>query len=108
MISICNRVLNEPTSIEAMTINWFNYLCNIVALDRSNETVILLSLEYYLIPILIYCYNLIIFYMSRLVERIKLGIVGQSGVGKTHFLHRFIFGEHSSRRIEATLAVEFY
>ena len=43
--------------------------------------------------------------MSRLVERIKLGIIGQSGVGKTHFLHGFLFAEQAKRRIAQTLAV---
>jgi GTPase SAR1 family protein len=46
--------------------------------------------------------------MSRFVERIKLGIIGQSGVGKTHFLHGFLFGDPTRRKITATLAVEFY
>lgn len=46
--------------------------------------------------------------MSRYVERIKLGIIGQTGVGKTHFLHGFLFGDTTKRKISATLAVEFY
>lgn len=46
--------------------------------------------------------------MSRLVERIKVGVIGQSGVGKTHFLHGFLFGDRPHRRIEPTVAVEFY
>lgn len=46
--------------------------------------------------------------MSRYIERIKIGAIGESGVGKTHFLHGFLFGKHSERKILHTLAVEFY
>jgi len=46
--------------------------------------------------------------MSRLVERIKIGFIGQTGVGKTHFLHNFLFGGRAHKPITPTVAVEFY
>jgi small GTP-binding protein len=46
--------------------------------------------------------------MSRTAQRIKLGIVGQSGVGKTHFLQSFLSSNAPTRRIDPTVAVEFY
>jgi GTPase SAR1 family protein len=46
--------------------------------------------------------------MQQSRERVKLGLIGPPGVGKTHFVHSFIFGNPSLKAIDPTIAVEFY
>lgn len=46
--------------------------------------------------------------MHLSAERIKIGLMGPTGGGKTHFLHAFLFGEGKEQEISPTLAVEFY
>lgn len=43
--------------------------------------------------------------MSKFIERIKIGILGESRVGKTHFLYNFLYGHRGKQAIAPTIAV---
>ena len=46
--------------------------------------------------------------MSRVVDRIKAGIIGDPQVGKTHFLYAYLYGSLENKPILPTVALEFH